>query len=286
MTALLIASEFPGIDLLGMAFEQEMPEVCVMRGPDPIYGGDVRTHHLPVGVFWGVIGGPPCQAFSRMRHINPNAGRKHGNLIPEFERLCAEAQPTWFLMENVRDAPAPTVPGYLVRSLLVNNRWLPGGEDGIGAEQHRERRFSFGTRDGRRLCLEVAALEAPRSQFAVTSSARQIPVALQRDGNGGHRPKTALRGPTGLSGHGAALGQRDRVRQRSTAVGAGHSNLPGEPSYSVAEMCRLQGLPETFADELPFTVHGKRKAIGNGVCLFTGRAVARAVLHALHERTR
>jgi DNA (cytosine-5)-methyltransferase 1 len=46
-------------------------------------------------------------------------------------------------------------------------------------------------------------------------------------------------------------------------------------------MCRLQGLPEDFADELPFTTHGKRKVIGNGVPLTLGRPIARAVKRAM-----
>ena len=115
----LVLSLFPGVDVLGHAFEMEWPEACVVRGPDVIFGSlsDVRRFHPPAGVFDGVIGGPPCQAFSRLRHINPLAGRKHGNLIPEFERVVGEAAPEWFLMENVPEAPQPAVPGYVVRAL-------------------------------------------------------------------------------------------------------------------------------------------------------------------------
>jgi site-specific DNA-cytosine methylase len=55
---------------------------------------------------------------------------KFGNLIPEFERCVERARPRWFLMENVRDAPLPVVPGYVVRSSLVNNRWFVDGDRG------------------------------------------------------------------------------------------------------------------------------------------------------------
>lgn len=48
-------SVFPGIDLLGRAFESE--GFCVVRGLDLLWGGDVRTFHPPRGVFWGMIGG-------------------------------------------------------------------------------------------------------------------------------------------------------------------------------------------------------------------------------------
>ena len=68
----LVLSLFPGIGLLDMAFEEA--GFCVVRGPDLLWGGDVRTFHVPAGRFDGVIGGPPCQAFSRLRHLNPKAG--------------------------------------------------------------------------------------------------------------------------------------------------------------------------------------------------------------------
>jgi len=92
----------------------------------------------------GLIGGPPCQQFSPLNQagrlgLQPLAA----NLIPEFERCIAQAQPAWFVMENVREAPLPAIKGYEVRAELLNNRWL-------GEVQNRLRRFSFGTRAGAR----------------------------------------------------------------------------------------------------------------------------------------
>src|SRR5437588_5850350 len=109
MTGPLVLSLFPGIGLLDMAFEQE--GFCVVRGPDLLWGGDIKRFHPPAGKFDGVIGGPPCQAFSPLRNLNPKIDR-HGNQIPEFERVVSEAGPRWFLMENVPDAPMPRVRGY------------------------------------------------------------------------------------------------------------------------------------------------------------------------------
>ena len=103
----LVLSLFPGIGLLDRAFEEE--GFCVVRGPDLLWGGDIRSFQPPGGVFDGVIGGPPCQLFSQMRHIQPLASMKHGNLIPEYERVVRAAQPDWFVMENVRDAPLPVL---------------------------------------------------------------------------------------------------------------------------------------------------------------------------------
>ena len=146
----LVLSLFPGIGLLDMAFEEA--GFCVVRGPDLLWGGDVRSFHPPAGRFDGVIGGPPCQAFSRLRHIvEANGYRTAPNLIPEYERVVGEVAPAWFLMENVPAAPEPTVPGYVVRSEMVADHWC-------GGETSRLRRFSFGTRDGHRLGVQTVPL--------------------------------------------------------------------------------------------------------------------------------
>jgi DNA (cytosine-5)-methyltransferase 1 len=124
VTQPLVLSLFPGIGLLDMAFEEE--GFCVVRGPDLLWGRDIRDFHAPGGHFAGVIGGPPCQLFSQMRHMNPRVGQKHGNMIPEYERVVGEAAPDWFVMENVSDAPEPIVAGYRVRSLMLRDDWVGG----------------------------------------------------------------------------------------------------------------------------------------------------------------
>ncbi|MDE2105741.1 MAG: DNA cytosine methyltransferase [Patescibacteria group bacterium] len=135
----LVLSVFPGIDLLGRAFEEE--GFCVVRGPDVLWGGDIHTFHPPAGVFDGVIGGPPCQSFSVTRNMLDAQGipPEFGNLIPEFERVISEARPKWFVMENVAKAPCPHVTDYLVESGVFDNRLF-------GASQHRERLICVGRR--------------------------------------------------------------------------------------------------------------------------------------------
>jgi len=79
----LVLSLFPGIGLLDRAFEEE--GFCVVRGPDLLWGGDIKRWHAPRGRFDGIIGGPPCQCFSRLVHIVRHNGYKVGeNLIPQF----------------------------------------------------------------------------------------------------------------------------------------------------------------------------------------------------------
>lgn len=135
-------SLFPGIGLLDQAFEEE--GYCVVRGPDLIWGGDIRTFVPPSGKFDGVIGGPPCQSFSGLGNVNRARWGEDSimpDMIPDFSRVVELAQPAWFLMENVPGAPAPNVPSYRFVQRICDNRWC-------GGEQRRRRRFTFGMRDG------------------------------------------------------------------------------------------------------------------------------------------
>lgn len=245
----LVLSLFPGIGLLDMAFEEA--GFCVVRGPDLLWGGNVRRFHPPAGRFEGVIGGPPCQAFSRLAHMVRQNGLspKFGNLIPEFERVIAEAAPAWFLMEEVQDAPVPKADGYGVHSFLLNNRHCWDGDG--AATQHRVRRWSFGHRGGRRsLHIEAAPLENVDFEYAATGGSAR-PIAL----GGSSKPK---------------------------AFRDGKSRMPwnAKSNSAVRELARKQDLPDDF-DLPPFTVTAKCQALGNGVPLPMGRAVAAAVRRAI-----
>lgn len=240
MTALVL-SLFPGIGLLDMAFEEE--GFCVVRGPDLLWGGDIRRFHPPAGRFDGIIGGPPCQSFSGLANLQRAQGREpaFGDLIPEFERVVAEARPAWFLMENVAMAPVPSVDGYLVHERLVNNRHC-------GGTQNRVRRFSLGRRPQCDDCLRHflpfnvigEALEPAQWDAAVTAA------------HGGNR-KTHFNKATG-----------GRIQR-----------------YSLTRACELQGLGADAFASSPFRRDLALKMVANGVPLTLGRAVARAVKRAL-----
>ena len=244
----LVLSLFPGIGLLDMAFEEV--GFTVVRGPDVLWGGDIKRFHVPSGKFDGVIGGPPCQFASRLRHIvEANGYEVAENLIPEYERVVREAQPYWFVMENVQAAPEPSVEGYAVASVELNNRWL-------GEVQHRLRRFSFGVRGETPLdpwaSIDLAPLESSDWAPAVCASGgyRHTPVAV------------------------GGSGKRKRPRAISNA---GFIN-----QRSIADAMRLQGLPEDFLAKAPFTAAGKQKVLGNGVPLPMGRTIAKAVARAVY----
>lgn len=247
----LVLSLFPGIGLLDRAFEEN--GFCVVRGPDVLWGGDIKTFSPPASKFDGIIGGPPCQVFSSLSRMVRYMAKKHPgkynsseNLIPEYERCVREARPTWWLMENVPAAPTPEIDGYSITEMMLNNRWL-------GEEQNRLRKFVFGHRDqpiNLSKHIEYALFENPVWREAVLASGTR---RAQIRYNGAGKPKKILDEP----------GAQKRI--------------------PLSESVRLQGLPEDFLKDAPFTAVGKQKVIGNGVPLPMGRALAGAIKQALEE---
>lgn len=208
-----------------------------MRGPDKLWGGDIKNFHPPSGVFEGVIGGPPCQEFSELRHVHKNKKMKWGNLIPEFERVISEAQPEWFVMENIKMAPLPVVAGYHVQGTLLNNRWL-------GFPQNRVHRLSFGTKNGTHLTYDIAIFESPEWAPRVLACGYPTKITHVKDSHNLHLKV----GPT---------------------------------NRTVRDGLRLQGLPENFLDDAPFTVRAKQSVIGNAVAFPMAKALAKAVKKAM-----
>ncbi len=210
----LILSVFPGIDLFGRAFESI--GYCVVRGPDLLWGGDVRHFHPPANVFGGVIGGSPCQDFSKARRCAPSG--QGVELLAEYTRVVTEAAPDWWLLENVPGVPDAAVDGYAVQRFNLR-------ASECGCKQARLRRFQFGSRDGHGLVIARSNARTPRGWTC----------AMAREGS--------------------------RVGRRS-----------------FADFCELQGLPRDF--DLPgLSIAAKYRAVGNGVPIPMGRALAIAVTH-------
>lgn len=233
---MLVLSLFPGVGLLDMAFETE--GFCVVRGPDLLWGGDVRRFHPPAGRFDLVIGGPPCKGDSNLAHLNGTPGE---NLRGEYMRVVREARPSiGYVLEGVdRFWDLPLLLGtvrldeyeHLLPShaVALSPRWL-------GEEQSRKRWFHSNLNLAPH--IDVATFESIVFKHAV------------------------------LAGHGPGVGKVVR----------------GIAKYPWPEACRLQGLPETF--DLPgFTRQAAYEAIGNGVPLVMGRAVACAVKRALSAQS-
>jgi DNA (cytosine-5)-methyltransferase 1 len=133
----LVLSLFPGIDLLGRAFAAS--GFCVVAGPDLILDQRVEDFRAPPGRFDGIIGGPPCVNYSDANRYRDTA--EGDRLVLEFLRVVDEAQPEWWLMENVRNVPHVRLRGYQVQRLDCSD-WEFGGRTG------RLRHIQFGHRDG------------------------------------------------------------------------------------------------------------------------------------------
>ena len=111
-----------------------------------------------------VIGGPPCQDFSRARRAPPTG---YGvRMLNEFARVVTEAQPLWWLMENVPGVPDVHISGYLVQRFNLF-AWE------FGCRQRRNRSFQFGSRDG----LPLVIARGTQSHFGRLASA-----VLAKDG--------------------------------------------------------------------------------------------------------
>lgn len=296
----LVLSLFPGIGMLDHAFELE--GFTVVRGPDPLWGGDIRRFHPPAGRFDGIIGGDPYQSHSALANLVRAKGLEPSfpDMTPDYERVVNEAQPLWFLRENVPQAPDIKPAGYDVRSFLLDNSTLDSG-DGTGNEQMRRRRFWFGVRDGEcpelRQWMDFCLFELPeadrspspsghdwtpaqRDKFkrqAVSGDAPSVPVAI---GGSGRVKVTAVGGNDGTAD---AINGYRKARRAAPVTGR-HEGRVGGPGvdYSplrrdLAEMLRLQGFPPDWIGHQPWTVQAMRKMVGNGVALPTGRALAGAI---------
>lgn len=178
----LVLSLFPGAGLLDRAFEVE--GFRVVRGPDLITGGDIREYHVPAGLLWGVIGGPPCQDFSSARRDDPTG---YGlEMLAEFVRVVSEAEPEWWLAENVSRVPDIVIDGYHRQRIDVDQRWF--------CDVSRLRHVQFGSRSGRLLqidrgrrrragTVEGAALASDKRSFAELCRLQGLPDGFDLPGH-------------------------------------------------------------------------------------------------------
>jgi DNA (cytosine-5)-methyltransferase 1 len=127
----LILSIFPGIDLFGKGFEKQ--GACVVQAQDKIMGGDIREFHPPKGRFNGLIGGSPCQDYSR---LNRNPSDYSDEMLNEYKRVVLESDVDWFLHENVIGAPDFDIEGYYQQRFILDLAWF--------SDYSRRRVFVFG----------------------------------------------------------------------------------------------------------------------------------------------
>lgn len=158
---MLVLSTFSGIDLLGRGFKEN--GFCVVSAGDIILGQDIREFSGISGKFEGVIGGSPCQDFSKARRTETTG---YGlEMIGEFTRIVRECSPNWFLLENVPGVPTIEIEGYQMQRFFLN-------ANETGSNQNRNRYFQFGSKEG--LVLDIKRQPKPKTSQ---------PCAMATEGN-------------------------------------------------------------------------------------------------------
>lgn len=157
----LVLSLFSGIGLLDKGFEDS--GFCVVRGPDLIWGGDIRKFNVNSGIFHGIIAGPPCQDFSKARRSEPTGNGLE--MIEQFKRVVEQAKPSWWLAENVPCVPDIQIDGY-------NWQRLDLRASHFGMSQRRLRHVQFGSVDGSQLVINRPSLETGTEPTALANDDR------------------------------------------------------------------------------------------------------------------
>jgi len=157
----LVLSLFTGAGLLDRGFRLE--GFCVVSAGDILTGQDIREFTAPRHKFSGVIGGSPCQEFSKaFRGVPTGYGLA---MVGEFCRIVKESDSDWFLLENVPQVPSVEIPGFTVQRFNLNAKEC-------GVSQNRLRCFQFGSRDGSRLVLDRCV--TPGTPWNVTGDAARV----------------------------------------------------------------------------------------------------------------
>lgn len=182
----LILSIFPGIDLLGRGFELE--GFCIVRGPDILWGQDVRDFRPVRHVFAGVIGGSPCQDFSKINRRGPTGygDEKHRS------RFCTRPHSLAFRLKRCTLYPSTSMFGTPVTFSKRNH----SGSASVTHLANSESIFQFGSRDGKplviarcvpssglsRCCLATEAAKENRRTFADFCELQGLPRSFELPG--------------------------------------------------------------------------------------------------------
>ena len=122
VTQQLVLSLFSGVGLLDKAFRDA--GFCVVSAGDLIIGQDIRDFTGIKNRFDGVIGGSPCQDFSKANRDRPALKDSYGfEMIKEYERIVKECDPTWYLLENVSGVPDLIIESYNHQRIDINQSW-------------------------------------------------------------------------------------------------------------------------------------------------------------------
>jgi DNA (cytosine-5)-methyltransferase 1 len=157
---------------------------------DHVQAGDIASvEHFPAAEV--IIGGPPCQGFSRLGRDRDQESRRHLNrLWRHFLRAVEEVRPTVFVMENVPE---------LLRSREFATFKRLAGRKGLGYEIREDVLLAadFGVPQLRRRAIVIGSLlgkppwpvptHGSASHATVYQALKGLP--LEPDGKSWHRPR-------------------------------------------------------------------------------------------------
>lgn len=147
--------------VLSSSFGVNHPEVSFLRADVATLTKNRLEELLPDGVD-GIVGGPPCQAFSGMGRGALDDPRR--SLLSEYFRVVAAVKPAFFLMENVPGLIFPKNRYVLDEAIeLLGGAWEIIGPvvldaSDYGAPTKRRRVFVFGFDSKKMLVPTVAEL--------------------------------------------------------------------------------------------------------------------------------
>ncbi len=253
----LVLSLFSGIDLLGMAFREI--GFCVVSAGDIAFGSDIRNFHAPAGHFNGVILGSPCQAWSTARRGRVSEEEKAAarSLIAEGARVIIEAQPDWWLWENVPSVPSIRIEGYTHQRFDLTHAEY-------GGVMLRRRHFQFGVKT----IWNLESIEWFGQSGSKLILPRAVTESLQCCCN-----------------HYRAEHVYDEACLKCDCVAFKNfiAAPVGERSLKTPwpDLCRMFDLTEGFEfgekKRILFSTRGKYLAVRNGVPLRMGRVIATAI---------
>lgn len=165
----LILSLFSGIGLLDRAFKEA--GFCVVSAGDLITGQDIRDFTGTKGKFDGVIGGSPCQDFSKLKRVKTDYSLE---MIEEYTRIVTECDPTWWLLENVAGVPDVKIDGYGWQRLDINQAWYENVS--------RLRHIQFGHEDNITLNIPRGKMNEPCHGCALASDDRSFKELVKLQG--------------------------------------------------------------------------------------------------------
>lgn len=93
-----VTAAFDIDSILTSSYTKNFPNTSLyLRDVSSLSGDDLRS--AAGGAIAGIIGGPPCQGFSTIGKRDPRDPRR--KLLDHYFRLVSEAEPSFFVMENV-----------------------------------------------------------------------------------------------------------------------------------------------------------------------------------------